>query len=298
MSDEVFDESLFESEEHDPRSVNAASALHNILDKMMHSNAANIQDGWSEILGAQCGTAEFARRHGEVVGLLNQIATRIHGLPKDNRLRIRSLTYYPTWYGAVVFHGPWGSSNHPAQMVIEPGALHQLESLAEHFDTLFGDEERTLSDDSISQLRANLNEWRDLLGDAGLPRGLTNQIRAQVDHVEWLLGNVQMFGTQPVVERVQELVGTGVTAMATKPKLAKRIGAVVVGSVVFLGSVNQGIEEVNGILEGVQEMATHVQSIADGDWNKPETPQLGPADIPTQSEGQIIDVEAEDEAAS
>lgn len=87
--------------------------------------------------------------------------------------------------------------------------------------------------------------------------------------------------------------------MATRPGLASRINAALVGVVAFLTLTNTGVEQANGILEGVEEMATHVQSIADGGRPEPAEPrQIGPADIPTQSDGEIIDVEAEDEAAS
>lgn len=281
-------------------SRNPALALHDILNRLWNTGGVKVQDGWHAVLSAQVGTLDFAQRHGEVVGLLNLVGERLRGLPDNNRTRIRCEEYVPQWHSAIVFRGLWNSAaNSTAQSVISVPALHQLESLGEQFDSLFGYEDTELSEVAVTDLRSSLQEWRNLLDSADLPRGMTNQIRGEIDHIEWLLANVDLFGSAPVVNRSRQLVGSGVMAMATRPGLATRINAALVGVVGFLTLTNSGVEQANGILEGVQEMATHVQSIADGERSEPAEPrQLGPADIPTQSDGEIIDVEAEDEAAS
>lgn len=281
-------------------SRNPALALHDILNRLWNTGAVSVQDGWLDVLSAHVGTLDFAQRHGEVVGLLNVVGERLMGLPETHRTRVRCLEYLPQWYSSVVYPGVWGDVRAAnAQNIVNVAALHQLESLGEQFDTLFGYEDTDLSEVAVSQLRASLQEWRNLLDSADLPRGMTNQIRGEIDHIEWLLANVDLFGSAPVVTRSRQLVGSGVMAMATRPGLASRINAALVGVVAFLTLTNTGVEQANGILEGVEEMATHVQSIADGGRPEPAEPrQIGPADIPTQSDGEIIDVEAEDEAAS
>lgn len=281
-------------------SRNPALALHDILNRLWNTGGVSVQDGWHAVLSEPVGTLGFAQRHGEVVGLLNLVAERLRGLPESNRTRIRCEEYVPQWHTAVVYRGGWNSKTTAnAQSVISVPALHQLESLGEQFDSLFGYEDTEMSEVAVADLRSSLQEWRDLLDGAGLPRGMANQIRSEVDHIEWLLANVDLFGSAPVVNRSRQLVGSGVLAMATRPRLASRINAALVGVVAFLTLTNSGVEQANGILEGVQEMATHVQSIADGGQPEPAEPlQLGPVEIPTSSDDEIIDVEAEDDAAS
>lgn len=279
---------------------NPALALHDILARLWNTGGVSVQDGWKAVLSEPVGTLEFAQRHGEVVGLLNLVVERLRGLPESNRTRIRCEGYVPQWHTAVVYRGVWDNKNSAhAQAIVSVPALHQLESLGEQFDSLFGYEDTELSEVAVTDLRSSLQEWRNLLDSAELPRGMTNQIRGEIDHIEWLLANVDLFGSAPVVNRSRQLVGSGVLAMATRPSLATRINAALVGVVAFLTLTNTGVEQANGILEGVKEMATHVQSIADGEQPEPAEPlQLGPVDIPTPSDDEIIDVEAEDEAAS
>lgn len=275
-------------------SVNPATALHNILEQMMYSDRDTIQDGWAAVLGAHVGTVDFAQRHGEVIALLNGVGARLRGLPEGNRTRERCLPYIPSWYQALVYTGPWGSSQHPARIVIDKANLDQLGTVGDLFDTLFDDERTALSDDALAQLRRNLGEWRDLLDEADLPRGIASQIRAQVNHIEWLLDNVGTFGSQPIVDRTRELVGSGVSAVAVKPKLSVKIGSALTGAVMFLGLVHQGVDQANGILEGVQKMTTYVQQIADGDFVPPKELTA----VPTLPADEVVDAEVVAEDAT
>lgn len=272
-------------------SVNPAAALDRILRLFAFSGAGNVQDAWKVVLGADVGTVEFAQRHGEVVALVGSVGDRLRGLPEGNNLRNRSLRYLPEWYSAVVYVGPWDHSSHRAEAIITTSALDQLQGLGEQFDTIFGDERTSLSEDAIARLRENLQEWRDLMEDADLPRGVAEQIRAQVNHIEWLLENVNLFGTQPVVDKTRELVGSGVSAVAARPKLAVKIGAVMTGAVMFLGLAHKGVDEASGILEGVQKMTQHVQQIADGAGPKELTA------VPTPPVDEVVDAEVVEEAA-
>lgn len=89
----------------------------------------------------------------------------------------------------------------------------------------------------------------------------TTELRAQVDHLSWLLDNMTFFGARPVVKASKELLGTGIVAMGTNPSLSKRIGKAVAAMFVVLAVMKTGVSDVNGILEGVADMKDSVVEI-------------------------------------
>lgn len=267
--------------------VNPATALHCVLNRMLAVRGDTIYNGWTAVLGAQIGEVEFVQRHAEVVGLVAKVTERLHVLPAGNRTRDRYLSYVPLWYQAVVSPEQWTAMQ--AHHVIDVSALHQLESLSEWID--LADRPPILTDDAVAQLRDALGEWRSLLDEAGLPDGLANEIRSQVGHIDWMLANIGLVGTQAVVDSTRQLAGTGIDAMAARPSMAKRIGVAVAATVAILASVNQGVEETQAILEGVREMAATVQDIEASGFAKPK--EL--AAVPTPPTDEVVDAELVDD---
>lgn len=268
--------------------VNPARALHNVLERMLASGQGTINAGWTAVLGIGPGSIEFVQRHSELSGLVATITARLHALPEGNRTRARSLHYVPSWYEAVVTRADWNSGNYPAQKIIHTSSLHQLEGLADWLD--LADSPPVLTDDAIEQLRDALDEWRNLLDEAGLPDSLANEIRSQVEHIDWMLTNIGLVGTQSIVDRTRQLAGTGIDAMAARPSMAKRFGVVIAMVVGIIASVNQGVGDAQGILDGAREMAATVQDIGANGFAKPKELTSVPDPIPSEVlDGEVVE---------
>lgn len=269
--------------------VNPARALHNVLERMHTNGQATITSGWTDVLGASPGNVEFVQRHSELVGLVAKVTARLHALPAGNRIRDRHLQYAPSWYEALVMQADWNSQQHPPHSVIHVSSLHQLEGLADWLD--LADKPPVLTDDAVAQLRDALGEWRSLLDEAGLPDGLANEIRSQVEHIDWMLANINLVGTQAVVDSTRQLAGTGIDAMAARPSMAKKFGVAIAVVVGIIASVNQGVGDAQGILEGAREMAATVQDIEANGFAKPKELTA----VPDPTPGEVIDVEVVDD---
>lgn len=266
-------------------SVNPATALYNVLQRVTQSGKQSFDQGWSYALGAQVGTVEFIQRHSEVVGLAQMVTSHLMALPEDDSTRARYVKYLPAWYNVVVYrNGGWNASGHAPASAISDTVLDHLAGLGDRFDHRFGGEDYVLTDKAEHQLRATLDEWLQLLDEAQLPANIAREIRTKVDHILWLLDNVNLVGTQPVVERTRELAGTGFSIMAQRPSIARKVGSAMLGLVGFLGLVNETVDNVNGILAGTTEMIEHVheiQDLLDGEAPKELPGPPGPHQLPT-----------------
>ncbi|QDQ91584.1 hypothetical protein FND50_12655 [Rhodococcus sp. WB9] len=283
-------------------SVNPALALHTFIDRVMKSETPHVHEAFVNVLNCNLGTVEYVQRHSEIVALVAAVTERLHALPQDARARNRYLAYVPSWYDAVVPRNAWNQTNPGPSAIISADSLHLLDSLVDYFDFTFADSRSVMSAEAVEHLREGLQEWRELLEDADLPDSLVLQIRGQVDHIEWLLANVELVGNQAVERRARELVGSGVDVMAARPRTAKRVGAALAGVVRFLTLIHTGVDEANGILEGVQQMTATVQEIAGGEVPALELPAApGPTDvprIPRLDDPNIIDADVEDDEAA
>ncbi|WP_157105978.1 hypothetical protein [Nocardia sienata] len=280
--------------------LNPAAGLHSILQKMSQSGAASVQKGWESVLGVQYGTPDFARRHAEVVALVGRISDRLYAMPEGNPTRERNLRYLPHWYSAVVYSNGWNAQGHPAQNVI---SVDHLDDLGNFSDILVGrdrDAGDGISDDAMARLREGLAKWRELVDESTLPGQLREQIRGQVDHLEWLLTGVETFGPQPVVARTEELVGTGVTALALIPRLAKKVTEAVVYCTGALTIINGGMAEGNVFLEHLTTMSAQIEELTSGE-SRPQIEQKRPqAELPAVGDdngqaGDVVDAEVVDE---
>jgi hypothetical protein len=199
------------------------------------------------------------------------------------------------WYDAVVFQGHWNTSQAPASTIGDPMVINHLIGAAQLLRSI-GTATPAPSEDSMEKLRDSIRDWYELLDEAtDLPDGLINEIRGQVQHVEWLLTNVGTYGSQPVVSAAQDLVGSGIAAMARQPKWARRIGAALSGVLIFLGGIEQGVGNANGILEGVAEMQAHLEELVDGPKELTEAPEQRQLEAPgLDREHEVIDAEIDE----
>ncbi|QTI67390.1 hypothetical protein [Gordonia polyisoprenivorans] len=266
---------------------NPATALDTILRKVATSGATTVGEGWKLTLGAEPGTAEFALRHGEAVGLMNKVLAHLTSLdPGEVESRLY-LQYVPAWHGAVVFRDGWGRTDQPASKIIRLPILDHLMGLGLHMEVQRRAVYPELSDDKLENLRESLAEWRKLVEEAGLPTDLAQQVKTLVDHIDWLLSNTETFGTEPVMENARTLFGLSVPVIRfADGKWKKTVVAAMAGLVLFLNPIADATEEANRILTNVSETVSEIR-----EFGSPEPQKALPP-------GDGANVTADDESAS
>jgi hypothetical protein len=274
---------------------NPAYALRDILQAVMNSGANTVARGWASVLDANYGTEEFAQRHSEVVGLFNRVYERLRALPADVDGRAQYLACVPKWYDAVVYRaGPWNNSGNPALHLGDADAISQLTGLGAAFQ-IHSLTTPTVSDDAIRRLRESLDDWDSILEEANIDERLRNEIRASVERLRFLLDPqvLRRFGAEPVVQASKDLAGAGVAAMRrSKPGLATRIGVRLGVVLAVLGGAHEAVDDVNGLHDGVIEMAKTVSELIDPtkQIEPPKSHEL-PTATPDAGNQDIIDAE-------
>ncbi|PPJ01199.1 hypothetical protein C5E51_34350 [Nocardia nova] len=259
-----------------------------ILRAVMHSGRASVEQGWTAALGAAPGSEEFARRHSEVVSLFRQVHAYVLSI-EDDEDRERNLRYVPHWYDAVVFRHGWNASNQPARNVIVETSLDQLASLGSTLKrvSVFTD---SLSDGEIANLRNSLDRWRELLDDADLPVAIAEEIAVHVEHIDWLLRNIDTYGAKPVVDEAKKLLGTGITALQRRPGAVTKIAAAMGATVFFLTGTSHVVDSMNGVLEGLVHTRVVVEELIDGpkEIEQKKPLELPPGQSPTDSDRESV----------
>ncbi|QGU08788.1 hypothetical protein COCCU_14490 (plasmid) [Corynebacterium occultum] len=199
---------------------NPAMALYVILKKVVNSEARTVAAGWGSALGSAPNDKDFPQKHAEVVNLFAETQRYLLSLPEGNMDWEIYGKYLPSWYNAVIFRKLWDNTQYPAKSIINAAALDQLGGLG----SLLGRTERAVLDDSsIENLKNGLEKWRELLDDSGISADVKEQIKAQVNHITWLLENMDTFGPNPVVREARNLAGLGFQLMSQLPSTIKKI---------------------------------------------------------------------------
>ncbi|MFD0362656.1 hypothetical protein ACFQZZ_14525 [Nocardia sp. GCM10030253] len=255
--------------------LNPATALYQILDRVINSQATSVAKGWESVLGADVGTGGFALRHSEVVGLLSAVHQRLLGLPVGDGDRERHLRYLPAWYDAIVCRNGWNSSTFPAANLIPSETLDHLGSLGSLFRMMAAEDGTRVEPSALDQLRESLDQWRELISEAGMPESLAAQIRNQVEHLAWLLDNIDMFGAAPVTTGANQLLGSGITVMRRRPNLVRRAAVAMASVIAFLHGTEDAVNTTSGILEGLVHIHDNVDQLIHGprELPAPEAPR-------------------------
>jgi hypothetical protein len=243
----------------------AGHALYDLLQQLRRSNQVTVLNAWSSLLGAEAGSAQWAQRHAEVVGLYQSVIQQIMSLPEEDPTRKRALRYAPGWYRAVVWQSNWQSNGERPRAVVDDATLDHLGSIADIVAYRIPGAAVRPSDNSVARLRGELDDWLDLLGHSGeVPQATREEIGGQIRHVLWLLDNIETFGAAPVVREVRTVVGRATESAVTQgwaSKLATRIGALVIA----LGAFTSGMEATTQALEAGRETLTVVSEIVRGE---------------------------------
>lgn len=247
--------------------MNPAQALHAVLSRVQQCDAPTVLSAWQQVLQADASTTEFVLRHAEVVRLVETIARRLLAADSDAVTAEALTMYLPSWYRAVVWQQNWQAAQEP------PGSIITIEQMS--YLGLFGkhefaeNEHLTLA--GLSTLRSNLDSWIDLLDESTeIPTPLRQQIRTQVEHVRWLLDNIDLLGTTAVVRQSQTLLGQVTSAAAVQPSRftsAQQWKSAFGTLVVLLGGVAGATGEARVIVSNVQEVYSTITN-----WEQPALP--------------------------
>lgn len=251
----------------------AAHHLHSLLQGVRGSGEGNHAAGWSKVLGAEWGTAEFARRHSEVVTLLQMTIRQLDALPERSRMRCQR--YVGAWWTAVM--QPlinWTDNARPALGIIDDDNLDHLEATAEVISgNLVGSGAAPRSAD-LSEMTKQCHEWIDLLASMGAEEingPVRDELVSQIRHLIWLIENANLFGGARVAEEASTVIGslaqTGSALVNMQPNTASRWKTALLALVatcvvfnqaapIFQESIAAGeaiVKEITAVVENDQE---------------------------------------------
>lgn len=269
------------AEEDAPRG--AGHSLHDLLEQVRNSGQPNILSAWETVLGDQATSVVWTQRHAEVVGLYQTLMQQVLGLPERDRKR--PLYYAPTWYKAVVWQTHWQSNQEGPSKIIDDDSLNALWFVGELLVHVRPGTATLPPADAVDRLHQELLAWLDLLGETDdVPRAIREEIAGQVQHVLWLLENINLFGAAPVVRQTREVVGRVTETIATQnpqsstaSKWRTRAGHLLVA----LGLFNGILATTNQVLDsGEQTYKTISEIVRGGDGH-----DAGPAAPPALPSG-------------
>lgn len=243
-----------------------AHALHALLAAVQKDNNKNLGVRWATVLDAKINTAEYSRRHAEVVHLYLRVVQQIESLPDAQRENFGP--YRHLWWNAIIAPNQvWNTSSENIK-VIEPSHLAILHNAGDVIEYRLG-EVFAPNGGSLDALRQQIAEWRDtlvtertILTSEPLRKALIHQL----EHVLWLIEHADMFGAAAITGAAQEVVGSIAVATPHVPQQQRanwkvKVAAVVGAIAIFNGSMSQGttaIENVGDIAAAAITAGEHV----------------------------------------
>ncbi|WP_157931770.1 hypothetical protein [Mycobacteroides abscessus] len=282
---------------------NPATALERIFDSVRSSGQKSIKGVWTTVLNAQHGTPEFYKRHSEVMALVSRLQLILESLPDDDSTRVRNLGDVPLWYGAVLPIAHWDDQNFKAWAALIPEhnirLLGSLGEILSHRTT-----DAKLSNTDVSRLRASLEEWKKALGETELPEAIRLEVHRQVEHIEWLLSQVDRFGYEPVVQQSRTLFSMGFSVV----KAAGKAGNIVTAmsslfqfiTHISVNNYGEAVNALTGMMSAASDLftvASSEQQAIEGKREQKALTQADTSDGEAQSgviDGEVIDGEVVD----
>ncbi len=204
---------------------NPASTLHDLLERVAGYGPDTLRTAWSEVLDSEFESADFARRHCEVVMLLRDTLRVLTVLPEASQKRYGR--YTNAWWLAVIAPTMfWQTAGHRADVIIDQSNLDQLAALGELIGARFASTALSpAATGDVPGLRAACVDWLAYLNEVTSLRAESRAVlRAQVEHLIWLIDNISMFGPSRVVEDAQAVVTSVATTMAEVKDQEQRSG--------------------------------------------------------------------------
>lgn len=241
----------------------SAHHLHDLPRDVAAQGSTPVPSAWGEVLGADPGSAELARRHAQAVVLLADTARDIDALPLASRERYDR--YLPAWWRAVVGTDQhWNFSvNNTARAIISSSDLDHLASAADHIEAMLGGTSLAPREDALDRLAADVEDWRTLLDDTpDLPTALAGQLRSQLDHLLWLVEQAPRFGASAAARAADEALGTIKRASDSvrNPDTRKRWSDKYVALITTIGLLTAGAGAAEKALEATAGTVRAIES--------------------------------------
>ncbi|MER6713750.1 MULTISPECIES: hypothetical protein [unclassified Streptomyces] len=206
----------------------AAHHLHTLLTNVRDSGKSNLREAWCQVLGAQWESLEFAKRHSEVVTLLQMTIRQLDSLPE--RPRSRCERHVGSWW--ILVMQPilnWADTNRSPHALFDANQLDHLESTADLISGYLGGSNAAPQTSKFEEIVTQCQEWIDLLTSMGaeeINEPLRNQLISQIRHLIWLIENANLFGEARVAEEASTVIGSlaqaGATLVNVRPDNASR----------------------------------------------------------------------------
>lgn len=285
------------------RPASPARALHDIINAVNsgigdpHSHAYY---AWQDVAGHDIGTSAFVRFHAEVMELLSEVSEEMRTLSHSAEQRFS--IYIDDWWSALVRpRQDWAADK---SKIIEPAPLHMLAALADVFEARApqGGAHSPQTPELLARAVTFLRE--EVANATDLPESVRDEILNDLDHVLWLLDEVDTFGVGHAVGAMEKATGRALSKAARTP--SKSLKTVAVGLVAALALIRPATADLAEIVSnvkqtfgitaessGASEHAEVVQSTVVRVYNECVPRQLtaGRADTPEGEtvEGEVVD---------
>ncbi|MFF1506208.1 hypothetical protein [Streptomyces sp. NPDC058326] len=243
--------------------------MHEILSRVQASGARTFRDGWVEVLGADWGTDEFARRHAEVAALLSETIQQIFALPEAQRVRFSR--YAPQWWTAVVQpDAGWSDTGRPARVLVAQETLDHLASAADVLEAVMRGTGSAPAGENLQSIAESCHSWLEILdqtSDAELPSALKSQIVAQITHLLWLIDHAELFGVARVSNETNQVLGSLTQATSLLTGVDAQVGGrwkraffgLLTASIVFTA----GATQLQTAIEAGSSLAKEIVQVVD-----------------------------------
>ena len=224
-----------------------AHALHALLAAVASAPlGGGLHAAWAQVLGADLGSADFSKRHSEVVGLFSRSVSQIAMLPPRSRVTYEK--WGTIWWRALVAPDvKWDQQL--AAPIIDEVHLSLLQALGDVVEASFGGSPVSPGGRFITELQQSVEDWLSemnadpaILPDNAIRLSLVEDLR----HILWLIEHRSVFGDASIARAAQATVGAVALASPHVPKEKRpswRKRAVALAGVIAI---------FNGIVSGTQ----------------------------------------------
>jgi hypothetical protein len=177
--------------------------------------------------------------------LLREVLDALSTLPTGSRGRFAR--YVPAWWNALIQPTKhWGADY--AKLIDQP-SLDMLGSLADVVEVQSGPS----NPHTVEILKKSVDQLlRDVDATPDIPDAVRAQIRADLNHIAWLLGHVDTFGVQHAVAEVEKVAGRVVAEAVKRPKSGlKELALGLAAVLALLAPATENLETIVGNVRSV-----------------------------------------------
>lgn len=267
--------------------ANSAAQLHSLLQQVRAQNS-QVATAWATVLGAKWDSPDFARRQAEVVRLLAETVDAIGSLGDSSTAR-RMGTYVPKWWYAVITpRADWLDTSKNAANIISDSDLDHLGSAADILEARLGGTAVAPQVNILERLAEQCATWETLISEAvELPQALRLTLLGHVQHLVWLISNVDVFGEGRVTQEAHAVFGEITTATAKVdarrlPKWREALAGMFT-ALVLINGVTDGAVEVLEAATDTVDAVTHLVSATASAVDGADRPEVGRVEAPAEA---------------